>query len=58
GFSSDCIETLEEIQMEVREEFEAHGGKNFAYIPALNDTDDHSDLIYRIILENLGGWLS
>lgn len=56
GFSSDCIETLEEIKMEVREEFEANGGENFTYIPALNDTDDHCDLIYQIILENLGGW--
>ncbi len=58
GFSSDCIETLEEIKMEVREEFEANGGKNFAYIPALNDSDDHCDLIYQIILENLGGWMN
>ena len=57
GFSSDCIETLEEIKMEVREEFEANGGENFAYIPALNDKDDHCEMLYQIILENLGGWL-
>ncbi len=58
GFSSDCIETLEEIQMEVREEFETSGGENFAYIPCLNDSDNHCDLLYRIILENLGGWVN
>ena len=36
GFSADCIETLEEIDMEVRETFHAAGGKNFFHIPCLN----------------------
>ncbi len=57
GFSSDCIETLEEVQMEIREEFEAYGGENFVYIPCLNDRLDHCELLYQIILENLEGWL-
>ena len=40
GFSADCIETLEEIDMEVRETFHAAGGKNFFHIPCLNDSDE------------------
>lgn len=56
GFSVDCIETLEEIEMELYEEFKEFGGENFTYIPCLNDSDDSIELIYSIIKNNLLGW--
>lgn len=49
GFSSDCIETLEEIEDEIRDSFIASGGKNFTYIPCLNDDDDHINMMLKII---------
>lgn len=57
AFSSDCIETLEEIQGEIREAFEHAGGKEFTYIPCLNADPDHIDVLTTIIGENLTGWL-
>ena len=39
GFAADCLETLEEIAGENAEIFHHHGGKNFAAIPCLNDSD-------------------
>ena len=44
AFSSDCIETLEEINEEIRESFEEAGGETFLYIPCLNDDDAHIDV--------------
>lgn len=38
GFAADCLETLEEIATELKETYEAAGGRNFSYIAALNDT--------------------
>ena len=40
GFSVDCLETLEEIKMEGKEEFIEKGGKNFSYISCLNDSEN------------------
>jgi ferrochelatase len=57
AFSSDCIETLEEINGEIREAFEAAGGETFTYIPCLNDDDAHIEALLAVIDENLGGWL-
>ncbi len=57
GFSADCLETLEEINGEIREAFEEAGGERFTYIPALNASPDHMDMIERITRENLRGWL-
>ena len=57
AFSADCIETLEEINGEIRESFEHAGGKDFTYIPCLNDAPDHVEMMARIVEENLGGWL-
>ena len=39
GFSADCLETLEELDMENRAAFLANGGEQFAYVPCLNDSD-------------------
>ncbi len=57
AFSSDCIETLEEIQGEIREAFLHAGGERFTYIPCLNDRPDHVAALVALIGENLGGWL-
>ena len=57
AFSADCIETLEEINEEIRESFEHAGGESFAYIPCLNDQPAHMDVLADIAAENLAGWL-
>ena len=49
GFSSDCVETLEEIAIQGKESFIKCGGKNFDVIPCLNDNDDHINLIKKLI---------
>ncbi|MBU2981081.1 ferrochelatase [Lentibacter algarum] len=56
AFSADCIETLEEINEEIREAFEEAGGKEFSYIPCLNASTAHVQLIADLIKENLQGW--
>lgn len=57
GFSSDCLETLEEIEEENREYFEEAGGDSLRYIPALNDRDDHIQMFTRLIRQELAGWI-
>lgn len=57
AFSSDCIETLEEINEEIFESFEEAGGENFTYIPCLNDDDAHISVLSRLIEDNLSGWV-
>ena len=49
GFSSDCVETLEEIDIQGRESFMENGGENFDLIPCLNDNPDHIDLIEKLV---------
>ena len=53
GFSSDCVETLEEIEMEGQETFKENGGKNFSVVPCLNDNDDHINLLEYLIKKHL-----
>ena len=57
AFSADCIETLEEIQGEIRESFEHAGGEVFTYIPCLNDEPAHISALVAVIEDNLSGWL-
>jgi len=57
AFSADCIETLEEINEEIRESFEHAGGERFDYIPCLNDDDAHIEALVGIIKANLAGWI-
>ena len=52
GFSSDCVETLEEILIQGKESFVNSGGENFDMIPCLNDNDDHIALFKHLILKN------
>lgn len=57
AFSADCIETLEEINEEIKESFEEAGGEDFTYIPCLNDDDSHIHALSEIIKSNLQGWI-
>jgi ferrochelatase len=57
GFSADCLETLEELDVENREIFEEHGGEKFAYLPALNDSEDGMRVIRAVALRELQGWV-
>ena len=57
AFSADCIETLEEINEEIRESFEHAGGEKFTYIPCLNDDAAHVSALVEVIEENLQGWV-
>ena len=53
GFSSDCVETLEEILIQGKESFINSGGKNFDMIPCLNDSDDHILLLKSLIEKSI-----
>ena len=53
GFSSDCVETLEEILIEGKESFIKAGGENFDMVPCLNDNDDHIFLLKSLIQNNI-----
>ena len=57
AFSADCLETLEEINEEIRESFEHAGGENFTYIPCLNDRDDHIGALLDVLETELAGWV-
>lgn len=58
AFSADCLETLEELEVENREYFEENGGEIYRYIPALNDSVQHIDVFESIVRERLGRWSS
>jgi protoporphyrin/coproporphyrin ferrochelatase len=58
GFTSDCLETLEEIAMEGRSSFLTAGGKEFHYVPALNEHPAWIAALGQIALDNLAGWVS
>ena len=49
GFASDCVETLEEINIQGRESFMNSGGKNFDLIPCLNDSTEHVNLFEKLL---------
>ena len=57
GFSADCLETLEEIDVAGRKIFTKGGGERFRYIPALNHRLEHTAALADIAIENLGGWI-
>ena len=56
GFIADCLETLEEIAMEVRHAFLAAGGSEFHYIPCLNDGTEWIHALGDIAERHLAGW--
>lgn len=53
GFSVDCLETIEEIDKENRENFLTNGGQSYQYIPALNAEHTHIEMMGKLILEKL-----
>ncbi len=53
GFAADCLETLEEMAMENRDVFLQAGGREYRYIPALNDSDSHMQALQAIVQEFL-----
>ena len=53
GFASDCVETLEEIDIQGRESFLEKGGENFDLVPCLNDSVDHIHLFEKLIRKYL-----
>lgn len=57
AFSVDCIETLEEIAITGREEFEHAGGEKYAYIPCLNDSEPGMEMLEAVVRNELAGWI-
>jgi ferrochelatase len=56
GFTADCLETLQEIDQEVREAFIAAGGLEFGYIPCLNDSHEWIAALADLCIRHMGGW--
>ena len=56
GFTGDCLETLEEINIEARQAFLAAGGKEFQYIACLNDQPEWITALCAIAQRHMGGW--
>jgi ferrochelatase len=57
GFSADCLETLEELDIRGRETYRAAGGTGFAYLPCLNDSQNGVEMLRNIIGRELAGWV-
>jgi len=57
GFVADCLETLEEIAQEGKEDFQHAGGGEYHYIPCLNERNDWLHALTDLVMENLQGWL-
>jgi len=57
GFAADCVETLEEIEIENRERFIDHGGQELTYVPALNDHAAHIAMLADLVEHEIAGWL-
>jgi len=53
GFASDCVETLEEINILGRETFLKNGGEKFDFIPCLNDSSEHIKLFENLVKKYL-----
>jgi protoporphyrin/coproporphyrin ferrochelatase len=56
GFVADCLETLEEIAMEAKEAFIHAGGKDYRYIPCLNESDDWIAALANLAETHMQGW--
>ncbi len=57
AFAADCVETLEEINEEIRDAFLEAGGETFTYIPCLNDDDAHIAALEAVVQNELQGWI-
>jgi protoporphyrin/coproporphyrin ferrochelatase len=56
GFATDCLETLEEIAIRNRVLFMQNGGEFYDYIPALNASDPHAEMLAELIARHARGW--
>ena len=56
GFAADCLETLEEINMENKKLFNQAGGESFNYIPCLNNNKDHIKALGEVLTAHMFGW--
>ena len=56
GFSSDCLETLEELEVENKKNFLSSGGKKYNYIKCLNDNILHLKMLSSLIQEHTKSW--
>jgi ferrochelatase len=57
GFAADCLETLEEIAIRGRQSFVQAGGSDFAYLPCLNESQESSEMLGKLLFRELEGWL-
>ncbi len=57
GFVADCVETLEELDMENQHFFLKAGGENYATVPCLNDSEEGMRVIYELVTRELKGWI-
>lgn len=57
GFTTDCLETLDEIGNEAHEEFVEAGGEKLSLLPCLNDSPEWIELMKQLILQEISGWL-
>ncbi len=58
GFSADCLETIEELGIRGKEEFEGAGGSHFARLDCLNDRDTGMVMLEALIRRELAGWVA
>lgn len=56
GFAADCLETLEELAMQGRKQFEEAGGERYAYLPCLNASQPGMDMLEQLVRRELSGW--
>jgi ferrochelatase len=57
GFSADCLETLEELALQGKEQFEEAGGEHYAYLPCLNADAAGMEMLETLVRRELSGWL-
>jgi len=57
GFAADCVETLEEVGIGLKETFEAKGGEHFSTVPCLNDSVESIAMLDAIVRQELQGWV-
>ena len=57
GFSSDCLETCEELAIRGKVQFLSGGGEKFAYLPCLNDSETGIDMLEKLVRRELSGWI-
>jgi len=57
SFAVDCLETIEEVAMEYKEQFLALGGQHFGLVPCLNADDAHAEFLTAILRRHLQGWV-